>query len=219
MEAATLFLVDDHPIVREGLVRLLEKEPDLRVCGEADTPQTALEGIAETHPDLVILDLNLNGQSGLDLIQQILTNCPGTRILVMSVYVEQFYAERALRAGARGYVMKHQPPQLVLEAIRRILSGHVFLSQEMATRMLSNMVGPGKGSPLAHLSDRELEIFQMIGEGLTHQEIAMRLSLSVKTVESHVARIKEKINAPNGRVLLQRAIEWVLRAQGTGRPL
>lgn len=219
MSEATLYLVDDHPVVREGLAHVLAADPGLAICGEASTAAEALDDIARLRPNLVILDLNLHGRLSLDMIPQIIASSPGTRVLVMSVFEEEFYAQRALRAGARGYLMKHHPPRAVIEAIHRILAGKVVVSEALTNQILADMVGPPGEKQGEDLTDRELDVFRLIGEGMTYPMIAERLSLSVKTVESHVARIKEKIGAPNGRVLLQRAVEWVLRSQGTGLPL
>ncbi|GIV60446.1 MAG: DNA-binding response regulator [Rhodothermaceae bacterium] len=216
MDAASIFLVDDHPIVREGLFRLIDREPDLGVCGEAEDAAGALDGLARTSPDVVVVDLSLKGSSGLDLIRDIKARWPGMKVLVLSMYDEAYYAERALRAGAMGYVMKQEPPRTVLDAIRQVRAGEVYVSRSVASRVLQGMAGAARPAPdalLERLSDRELQVFHMIGEGLSYPEVAARLSLSVKTVESHVERIKEKLAMNSGRELLLRAVEWVLRTQ------
>ncbi|QXD15191.1 response regulator transcription factor [Rhodocaloribacter litoris] len=158
----------------------------------------------------------LKGSSGLDLIRDIKARWPGMKVLVLSMYDEAYYAERALRAGAMGYVMKQEPPRTVLDAIRQVRAGEVYVSRSVASRVLQGMAGAARPAPdalLERLSDRELQVFHMIGEGLSYPEVAARLSLSVKTVESHVERIKEKLAMNSGRELLLRAVEWVLRTQ------
>jgi len=219
--SARVFLVDDHPIVREGIGRLIEKEADLMVCGEAEDAPEALERIGQARPDVVIVDLSLKGSSGLDLIQDIKIRWPEMVMLVLSMYDEQFYAERVLRAGAMGYIMKQEAPRRVISAIRRVMDGQVYVSEKVANKMLENMRGPGTNqaplsSPLDRLSDREMQVFHMLGEGFTHQIIADRLHLSVKTVESHIERIKDKLGIRKGRELLMRAVEWVVRSRGEG---
>ncbi len=219
MKEASVFLVDDHPVVREGIGRLIDREPDLSVCGEAEDVPGAIEGIERTRPDVVIVDLSLKGSSGLDLIMDIKARWPEMRMLVLSMFDEAYYAERVLRVGAMGYVMKQEPPRTVLDAIRQVMKGEVFVSEQVSSRMLQGLVhtsGDSFTSSLDRLSDREMQVFRMIGEGLTYQEIAEGLSLSVKTVESHVERIKEKLSIRSGRELLMRAVKWVLHSKGMG---
>jgi len=216
MSEARVFLVDDHPVVREGIGRLIDREPDLMVCGEAEDATAAQAGIDTLRPDIVIIDLSLKGSSGLDLIQEIKTRWPEMRMLVLSMYDEVYYAERVLRNGAMGYVMKQEPPRKVLDAIRHVLMGGVYVSDDVSGRILKGMVGPRTGPSYSYdlLSDREIQVFCLVGEGLTYPDVATRLALSVKTVESHVERIKEKLDLHSGRELLLRAVEWVLRSGG-----
>jgi DNA-binding NarL/FixJ family response regulator len=211
-----VFLVDDHPLVREHLTALLQREPDLKVCGEAADAPAALGLIAQQRPDLVILDISLKHSHGLELLKDLKSLQPDLAVLVLSMHDETLYAERALRAGAMGYITKEQATVSVLSAVRKILAGHVYLSDSMARRMVGKMVGGGParaGSPLDILADRELEVFQMIGRGLGTRQIAEELRLGIKTVESYKARIKEKLQLTDGNELLQHAIRW---EQGRG---
>ena len=210
-----VLLVDDHPIVRQGIRRLIEKEPGLLVCGEAEDAADALEVIEQEHPDVIVLDLSLKNSSGFDLILDVKQRWENVRILVLSMYNEDVYAERVLRAGASGYIMKQEAPKKVVTAIWAVLNGSVYVSDKVSANILQSMAGKRTAtSSVDSLSDRELQVFQMIGEGLTHQQIADKLMLSVKTIESHVEHIKGKMRISSGRELLQRAIEWVLRSQG-----
>ena len=211
-----VLLVDDHPIVRQGIRRLIEKEPGLLVCGEAEDAADALEIIEQEHPDVIVLDLSLKSSSGFDLILDVKQRWENMRILVLSMYNEDVYAERVLRAGASGYIMKQEAPKKVVKAIWAVLNGSVYVSDKVSASILQSMAGKRTAtSSVDSLSDRELQVFQMIGEGLTHQQIADKLLLSVKTIESHVEHIKDKMRISSGRELLQRAIEWVLRSQGS----
>jgi DNA-binding NarL/FixJ family response regulator len=206
-----VFLVDDHPLVREHLTALLQLQPDLEVCGEAADAPEALECIRREQPDLVVLDISLKRSHGLELLKQLKESQPKVAVLILSMHDELLYAERALRAGARGYITKEEASTKVLSAIRKVLSGEVYLSERMAARMMKKMVGgaPSKvGSPLEVLTDRELEIFQMIGRGLGTKQIADELRLGIKTVESYRARIKDKLQLADGNELLQQAIHW-----------
>ncbi len=208
-----VLLVDDHPIVRQGIRRLIEKEPGLSVCGEAEDVLEALEFIERERPDIIVLDLSLKNSSGFDLILDVKQRWENVRILVLSMYSEDVYAERVLRAGASGYIMKHEAPKRVITAIWAVLNGAVYVSDNVSANILQSMAGKRTTtSSVDSLSDRELQVFQMIGEGLTHQQIAEKLVLSVKTIESHVEHIKDKMRISSGRELLQRAIEWVLGA-------
>jgi DNA-binding NarL/FixJ family response regulator len=206
-----IFIVDDHPIVRQGLALLINREPDLIVCGDAEETSSALRRIEELKPELVIVDISLNGPDGLDLLKNIRARDPDLPVLILSMMDELLYAERGLRAGANGYIMKQQATEQVLVAIRRILGGEIYLSERMANKMLHLFVGgsPKKqSSPVADLTDRELEVFRLIGEGHGTRQIADELHLSIKTVESYQAHIKEKLLLRNGRELVQRAIQW-----------
>ena len=210
-----VLLVDDHPIVRQGIRRLIEKEPGLSVCGEAEDAIDALDVIEKERPDVIVLDLSLKNSSGFDLILDVKQRWDNVRILVLSMYNEDVYAERVLRAGASGYIMKQEAPKKVVTAIWAVLNGSIYVSDKVSASILQNMAGKRTASSSVDtLSDRELQVFQMIGEGLTHQQVADKLMLSVKTIESHVEHIKDKMRISTGRELLQRAIEWVLRSQG-----
>jgi DNA-binding NarL/FixJ family response regulator len=207
-----VFLVDDHPLVREHLTALIQREADLEVCGEAADAPTALSLISQRVPDLVILDISLKRSNGLELIKSLKELWPKLPVLVLSMHDEMLYAERSLRAGALGYITKEEATVNVVLAIRRVLGGQVYLSERMAGRMMKRMVGGAKdevGSPLEVLTDRELEVFQMLGRGFGTRQIAEELRLGIKTVESYRARIKEKLRLADGNQLLQQAIQWV----------
>lgn len=216
-----IFLVDDHPLVREHLTALLQREPDLQVCGEAGDGPTALELIPRREPDLVILDLSLKRSHGLELLKDLKEMRPKLPVLVLSMHDESLYAERALRAGASGYITKEEASTDVLSAIRKVLAGQVYVSERIAGRMMRKMVGRPQEvieSPLEVLTDRELEVFQMIGEGLGTRQIAETLRVGIKTVESYRARIKEKLHLADGHQLLQHAIQWVQGANRSASP-
>ncbi len=206
-----IFLVDDHPIVREGLSLMINREADLVVCGEAEEALSAQQAVAVAKPDLLIVDISLNGPDGLDLLKSLRLHYPNLPVLILSMHDEVIYAERALRAGANGYIMKQEATERVLVAVRQILAGKVYVSDRIANRMLQQYISgatPAKRSPIAGLSDRELEVFRLIGEGHSTRRIAEELHLSVKTVESYQANIKEKMALKSGRELVQRAIQW-----------
>lgn len=212
-----VFLIDDHPIVRQGLALLINREVDLEVCGEAEGTQSALTTLPALEPDLIILDISLNGPDGLDLLKAIRSNGRATPVLVLSMHDEATYAERVLRAGANGFIMKQEAAEKVLIAIRRILGGQVYLSERLTNKMLQQMVrgSSALNSPVAALSDRELEIYRLIGAGHATRQIADELHISVKTVESYQAHIKVKLSLRNARELVQHAIEWTV-AEKTG---
>ncbi len=212
--AIRIFLIDDHPIVREGMERMIDREPDMEVCGNSDGEDDTLNQLLQAKPEVVVLDLSLGNSSGFDLIHTIQHQLPKATIIVLSMHDENLYAERTLRAGAAGYIMKQEAPSKVLNAIRKVAAGHVYVSEQISKRLLKGLVKPVPDSPLAALSDREFQVFQYIGEGLSHQDIADRLNLSIKTIESHVERIKNKLALKSGRELLRRAMEWVIRNQG-----
>ncbi len=207
-----VFVVDDHPIVRQGLALLIDQEPDLVVCGAAEEAESALEAITACRPDVVVLDISLPGPDGIDLLKMIRTTDQTLPILVLSMHDETTYAERALRAGANGYIMKQEATENVLVALRRILRQELYLSERIANRMLRQMVSRGSRevpqAPIARLSDRELEVFRLIGGGLGTRQIADELRISIKTVESYQAHIKEKLELQSSRDLVQHAIEW-----------
>jgi DNA-binding NarL/FixJ family response regulator len=212
-----VLLVDDHPIVRQGLALLIDREPDLAVCGEAEGAHSAFEAIAALAPDLVVLDISLSGPDGLDVLKEIRMKTTNLPVLILSMHDETIYAERAMRAGANGYIMKQEATEKVLVAIRRILQGDVYLSDRLTNTMLQQMVhrtSPSKGSPLLNLTDRELEVFRLIGAGHGTRQIADELHLSVKTIESYQAHIKEKLALRNARELVQHAIEWTMNLNG-----
>jgi DNA-binding NarL/FixJ family response regulator len=207
----TVFIVDDHPLLRQGLALLINQQQDLEACGEAEEAQAALQAIAKKTPDILIVDISLNGPDGLDLLKSIRASYPDLPVLILSMHDEAIYAERALRACANGYIMKQEATEKVLVAVRRILNGEVYLSDRMSNKMLQQYVGgapAGIESRIAALSDRELEVFRLIGDGRGTREIAEELYLSVKTVETYQAHIKEKLRLRSGRELIQHAIQW-----------
>ena len=206
-----VFVVDDHPIVRQGLALLINREADLTVCGEAEDAQSAVQAVAASNPDIMVVDISLNGPDGLDLLKDIRTRYPELPVLILSMHDESIYAERALRAGAQGYIMKQEATEKVLVALRRILSREIYVSEHIANRMLQRYIGgPSSGRPstIADLTDRELEVFRLIGEGHSTRQIAEELHISVKTVESYQAHIKEKLSLRSARELVQHAIQW-----------
>lgn len=216
-DPARILIVDDHAIVRHGLVRLVENEPGLRVCGEAATIQEAIELVDREEPDLAIVDLALEGADGLELIKRISGQNGRVRSLVLSMYDESLYAERSLRAGASGYVMKEKATQTVIAAIRTVLDGEVHVSDEILDRILRKVAGGGTDvaeSPLEALTDRELQVFRLLGEGHSTREVAEILHLSVKTIETHRAKIMRKLDLDNATHLLHRAIAWVQQEIG-----
>jgi DNA-binding NarL/FixJ family response regulator len=208
---AKVFLIDDHPLLRQGLAQLINQENDLILCGEAEDGPSAMKAIELLAPDIAVVDLTLKDRSGTDLIKQLAQTYPTLKMIVFSMHDEWLHAERALQSGARGYVMKHEAPGQVLEAIRRVLAGEIYLSQRMSARVLNRLVG-GKAqedaSPISALSDRELQIFTMIGQGSSSREIAGGLSVSIKTVETHRERIKEKLKLKNATELLRYAMRY-----------
>lgn len=208
MKKRRVFLVDDHPIVRHGLSVLINQQPDLAVCGEAEFAYQAADAAATAKMDAMIVDISLKGVSGLELIKTLKAKHPAVPVLVVSMHDEVLYAERALRAGARGYVMKYEATEKVVAALREVLSGRLYLSEKMSQKLL-NSLGAGAAEGVSSLTDRELEIFQLIGEGRGTREIAERLHLSVKTVESHRANIKEKLHIESAPQLVQHAVEWL----------
>ncbi len=208
---STVLIVDDHPVIRQGLALLINREQDLTVCGDAGDAASALRQIAELRPDVAVVDISLNGPDGLDLLKIIRAGDADLKVLMLSMLDESIYAERALRAGANGYIMKQEATERVLVAIRRILGGEVYVSDRMASRMLHRFVGGNQPvdqrSPIGDLTDRELEVFRLIGEGHGTRQISERLHISVKTVESYQAHIKEKLALKNARELIRLAIE------------
>jgi DNA-binding NarL/FixJ family response regulator len=207
-----VFLVDDHPLVREWLTQLIEREEDLAVCGEAEDAQEALQKIEQTRPDIVVADISLKHTHGLELVKDLQARLPALPVLVLSMHDESLYAERVLRAGAKGYITKQEATKRILQAVRQVLGGQIYISEKMASRMVHKMVlgrADNQKSPIERLTDRELEVFQLIGRGQATRRIAAELHLGIKTVESYRARIKEKLNLEDGTQLLQHAIQWV----------
>jgi DNA-binding NarL/FixJ family response regulator len=206
-----IFLGDDHPLVREGLTNLINGQSDLMVCGEAEDWAGAVDGIAKTRPEVALIDISLKNESGLELVKNLDNQFPLVALIVLSMHDEALYAERALRAGARGYVMKRETSKSVLTCIRRVLEGGVYVSERVVNSMARRLSASPKGaqaSPVERLSDRELEIFRLLGQGRTTSEIAEDLHLSLKTVQAYCARAKEKFGVSSLGELLRAAIRW-----------
>lgn len=215
---ARVLVVDDHPIARYGIAQLINHEPDLMVCGEAEDAHRALEAVRTSKPDLVIVDLSLKGADGIELIKNIKAQYEKLPILVLSMHGESLYAERAFRAGAGGYVVKREATERVVRAIRRLLSGDIYLSDELTARLVRKMVdrrSVSGESSVDRLSDRELQVFRFIGQGFRTPQIADTLGVSVKTVESYRSRIKQKLQLEDATELLQHAIQWAKSDQLT----
>ena len=213
--SARIMIVDDHPIVRQGLAQLIGSETGLEVCGEASDAAEALRLLAETRPDLIIVDISLNSGNGIELIKQIKVRDENVRMLVSSMHDESLFAERALRAGAMGYINKAETTDKVFDAIHQVLAGKIYLSARMTDRMLCRAIGSEEhmtGSPIDSLSDRELEVFELIGQGLTTRQIAAKLHLSPKTVETYRENIKSKLNLNNATELTRHAVQWTLES-------
>lgn len=207
-----VLIVDDHPMVRDWLGILIGKQTDLTVCGEAASASEAMQLVAAQKPDIAIVDLSLEGKSGLELIKDLKALHPNLPILVLSMHDESLYAERVLRAGARGYVAKREATDKVMVAIRRILGGDIYVSDSLSAKIVRQAITGGEStaaSPLSRLSDRELEVFQFIGRGKSTRQIAEVLNLDVKTIESYRTRVREKLGLESSRELLQHAIQWV----------
>jgi len=205
-----ILIVDDHPMVREGLRRIIDSQTDLTVCGEAGNAKEALAAVKTRQPDLVLLDLSMPGRDGIDLTKQLWLDDPKLPVLVLSMHDESVYAERTLRAGARGYIMKSELPETLLAAIRRILSGEVSVSNMIVTQMTNKMSRGNSLSPMDLLSDRELEIFRLFGEGNPRSKVAADLDLSVKTVETHRSNIYRKLSLRGADDLRRHAARFVL---------
>ncbi len=209
---SNVLIVDDHPIIRQGLAQLIDNETDLRVSIEAENSSQAMEVIKDSHPDIAVLDLSMGNNSGLGLIEDMTTLHPEIKILVLSMHDESLYAERCLRAGAKGYIMKSEPPKKVITAIRLILKGGTHLSDEMRNRFLNKFVSgrpETSSSAVALLSNRELEVFQLLGKGMKARKISEQLNLSVKTVETHIERTKKKMNLNSTHEVAIHAINWL----------
>jgi DNA-binding NarL/FixJ family response regulator len=206
-----VYLVDDHPLVREWLTNLIHQQPDLLVSGEAETAREALAAMANQKPDVAIVDISLKGGSGIELIKNLKTLAPSVAVIVLSMHDESLYAERALRAGARGYIMKRETARKVIAAIRQVMEGKLYLSERLTTLFAEKFLdgsAPPVGSVIAQLSDRELEVFQLLGQGYETRQIAETLHVSMKTVQAFCARIKEKLKLSSATELLREAILW-----------
>jgi DNA-binding NarL/FixJ family response regulator len=206
-----IFIVDDHPMMREGLAALIHNEPDLEVCGEAEDAPLALAQVDQLKPDLAILDISLRSGNGIELIKDLQVRHPQLPILVISMHDESLYAERVLRAGGRGYVMKQEGGKKIMEAIRKVMSGQTCVSPSMASQILDSFAGRRKpsASPVETLTDREFQVFQLIGQGRATKEIAEQLHVSAKTVEVHRVNIKEKLKIGTAPELIRFAVRWI----------
>lgn len=203
-----ILLVDDHPLVREWLTNLLNQQADFSVCGEAGGAPEALQLIDTTCPHIAIVDISLASGSGLELVKNIKAGHAGVAVLVLSMHDEMLYAERALRAGAGGYIMKSEATQKIIQAVRSVLGGEIYVSAKVAALMARKFIGGKSGNTIEQLSDRELEVFQLLGQGLGTRQIAEHLHIGFKTVQGYTARIKEKLNLANINELMREAIRW-----------
>jgi DNA-binding NarL/FixJ family response regulator len=211
IQSKSVFLVDDHPLVREWLTNLINQQSGLRVCGEAESGPQAREQILELKPDVAVVDIALKDSSGIELIKDLKQSCPEVAVLVLSMHEDSHYAERALRAGARGYIMKRETATKVIMAIRQVLAGKLYMSESLAAAMAAQFV-TGKalatGSLVEQLSDRELEVFELLGDGRGTHQISEALGVSIKTVQAYCARIKEKLNVASATELVREAVRW-----------
>ena len=211
-KAKQLLIVDDHPMMRQGLAQLIGNEPDLAVCGEAENAFEAIEAVKRLKPDLVLADITLPDKNGLELIKDLQSIEPGLPVLVISMHDEALYADRVLRAGGRGYIMKQEGGKKLMQAMRHVLSGQIYVSEKMSSKILEMFSGrrpEAETSPVSNLTDREFEVFQLIGKGLATKEIADKLHLSPKTVEVHRANIKTKLKINSMAELIRYAVRWV----------
>ena len=212
-KTARILVVDDHPLIREGLAARIAPQPDMEICGEAGNANEALEQVQATRPDLVIIDIQLTESHGIELIKEIQRRYPRLKMLVVSAYDESLYAERALRAGADGYINKRELQDNILDALRTVIVGQRYLSPKMTQRLVG-LATAGRdvtdGDPLHRLSNRELEVFELIGQGKTTGAIAHQLFLSPHTIETHREKLRRKLGVKNGAELVQRAVQWVL---------
>jgi len=208
---AKIFIIDDHPLVREWLTNLIDQTSDLVVCGGAEDGKTALQAIGSSGAQLAIIDLSLGGSSGIDLSRSIRATYPKVAMIVLSMHDERVYAERSIRAGARGYIMKRESTKKIIDAIHEVLKGNMYLSKELTELFAEKFVSgaPANGDqPIAQLSDRELEVFQLIGQGYETREIAKSLNVNIKTVQTYCTRIKDKLKYSTGSELLREAVRW-----------
>ena len=204
-----ILIVDDYPLVRKGIMQLLDQEADMEACGEATNATEAMQAIRDHGPDAVVVDISLPGTNGLELIKLIKGEFGALPIIIYSMYEEHLYADRAIRAGAMGYVMKHEPTEKLIDALRRVLAGEIYVSERLSSAMVRRLLdgkSAEESSPFDQLSDRELEVFQLIGQGLGTRQIAEKLKLSVKTIETHREHIKEKLNLDSGAALVHYAV-------------
>jgi DNA-binding NarL/FixJ family response regulator len=212
-----LLIVDDHPVFRHGVGQLISKLPEVKICGEAENAQSALQAMRELKPDLALIDVSMPGTNGIELIKLMLAEEPRLIILIVSMHDESLYALRALRAGAKGYVMKQQAMENVLDALRKVISGGIYVSPQFSERLVFKAIQGSDtdlGSPVDKLSDRELEVLQLFGRGKSTREIAECLHLSVKTIETHRAHIKEKLGFKDAEEMVKFAIEWMAASEG-----
>ncbi|WP_395748487.1 response regulator [Prosthecobacter sp.] len=210
--AKKVFIVDDHPVFRDGLVRIVASIPGIAVCGEADNARDAFDTISKLKPDLVLMDINLPGKSGLELLQDVHAMQPELPVLVISMHDEQLYAERVLRAGGRGYIMKQEGPDKMRDAINKVINGQVYASERTAAAILDALSRPRSSastSTVGKLTDRELEVLRLTGQGKDNRAIAAELHISLKTVDTHRGHIKEKLGLKNGTELVHYAVRWV----------
>ncbi len=207
-----IYIVDDHPLMRKGLAMTIDKEMGFEVCGQAESAEKALSDMISLKPDAAVVDISLPGMNGIELIKNILHQLPELKVLVVSRHDEELYAERALRAGAKGYLMKLEATDILISALHQILKGNIYLSDKIGTKMLMKMASGNSAksdNPLDLLSDRELEVFELTGKGLSTKEIGKKLHISVKTVESHRANIKDKLHLETANELMRHAVKWV----------
>jgi DNA-binding NarL/FixJ family response regulator len=212
-----VLVVDDHPVFRRGIIALISEQPDLAVCGEADSAPAALEAMRRLQPDVALIDISMPGTNGIELLKSMLAEQPKLAVLMLSMHDESLYALRALRAGAKGYVMKAEAMNNVVGALRKVLGGEVYVSPRFSERLVFKAIHSldgGMGSPVDKLSDRELEVLQLFGRGFGTREIANELHLSIKTIETHRAHIKEKLGFKDGGEMVRFAIDWVAQEQG-----
>ncbi|NBC03194.1 MAG: response regulator [Bacteroidetes bacterium] len=211
-ENKQIYIVDDHPLMRKGLAMTIDKEMGFEVCGQAESAEKALTEIIDLTPDVAVVDISLPGMNGIELIKNVLHQAPELKILVVSRHDEELYAERAIRAGAKGYLMKLEAAEVMISAIRQILKGGIYLSEKIGNKLIMKMASGNSvnsDNPLDLLSDRELEVFELTGKGLSTKEIGKKLHISVKTVESHRANIKEKLQVNTANELMRHAVKWV----------
>ncbi|MEW6302279.1 MAG: response regulator transcription factor [Verrucomicrobiota bacterium] len=218
--AKRILIVDDHPIMRQGLALLINNEADLAVCGEAENAHQALELVEKTKPDLVLADISMPGKGGLELVKDIHAMYPDVYVLVLSMHDESLYAERVLRAGGRGYVMKQEGGKKLIDAIRQVLTGQIYVSGQMSAKILEIFSGrrpESSSSPVELLTDREFEVFQLIGKGKSTREIAEELHISIKTVEVHRVNMKEKLKLQTAPELIHYAVRWIETQSANGK--